>query len=115
MSYPTYRIETNASRGNSHGVGVRDESWTLRRGPSFASAQEARDYVERLSRHATVLPTLLVDLPDEAAKRAVVEEFCFGDSSRYAAHRRYFVREPDVPSIIAALRADGTRVALSSS
>lgn len=97
MGHATYRIETNAACGNSHGVGSRDdESWTLRREPSFRTEQEARDYEERLSRHATIPPTLLVDLLDDGAKRAVVEEFCFGDSTRYAAHRRYFLHKPDV-------------------
>lgn len=112
MSHPTFYMATNPARSNAHGIGYRDESWVLRQGPSFGSEEEAKEYVERLSRNQTILPTLLVDLPagDVEARRRVVDEFCFGNSPRYTAHRRYFLHKPCAEEIVGALEREGIRV-----
>lgn len=106
MAYTVWRIDTIPSATNEFTTG-RTETWTLKKDCEFGSFDEARVYVEAQNRSKSELPRLLVGISEEE-KRAVVDEFCFGN--KYLHLARYFLGKPDEGKIAVALKGEGINV-----
>lgn len=102
-----YRIDTYATKGNSHEIGGRHESWFLHHDRTFDSDEQARAYIRAQSRLNTNLPNLLISLPADK-REEFVNDFCFGDG--YWSERRYFLGYPPVNRIQEAIRASGVKL-----
>lgn len=68
----------------------RDETWYVRKVQSWATIEQARQYVRDQSRIHTELPRFLISLASEEEKARFIEEFCF-DNPLYLSYRRLFV------------------------
>jgi hypothetical protein len=99
-----YRLVVFEEGSNSHGV-ARSERWELQLvTETFASLDEAKQFIRDRSCEHTELPNFLQQWketkPEDrtVTRDHVIEQFCF-DDPKYLHKRRYFLGRPDLAAI----------------